>query len=255
VVGTTNQGGAPRSFAIARYNLNGSLDPTFSGDGKQTTGSAFGEDAGARGVAIQADGKIVAVGERLSPNDFVLARFNPNGSLDPTFSDDGLQTTNFGGEGSDAAREVAIQADGKIVAVGSARGFFPIGRDFGLARYNPDGSLDPTFSDDGLQTTDFLFDAGDDANDVAIQADGKIVAVGVARGGATGNDFGLARYNADGTLDTSFSADGRKRTNFGGSSGSLPSDGANDVALLGDGRIVAVGVGNEEFALARYLGN
>jgi uncharacterized delta-60 repeat protein len=254
-VGTSNEGGAPRSLALARYNLNGSLDPSFSGDGKQTTGSAFGENAGARAVAIQADGRIVAVGERLSPNDFALARFNPDGSLDASFSDDGLQTTNFGGGGADGARGVAIQADGKIVAVGFARGFVDPPRDFGLARYNPDGSLDTSFSDDGLQTTDFLFDAGDEANDVAIQADGKIIAVGVARGGATGNDFGLARYNADGTLDTSFSGDGRRRTNFGGTSGGLPSDTANDVALQGDGRIVAVGAGNGDFALARYLGD
>ena len=86
------------------------------------------------------------------------------------------------------------------------------------------------------------------ANDVAIQANGRIVAVGVAGGGATGSDFALARYNPDGSLDTSFSGDGRKRTSFGGS------DSANGVALQGDGRIVAVGVGNGEFALARYLG-
>ena len=125
---------------------------------------------------------------------------------------------------------MAIQADGKIVAVGGAR--VATSR---LARYNPNGSLDMSFSGDGLQTTDFLFGAGDAANDVAIQANGRIVAVGVAGGGATGNDFGLARYNSNGSLDTSFSGDGRKRTSFGGS------DGANGVALQGDGRIVAVG--------------
>ena len=70
---------------------------------------------------------------------------------------------------------------------------------------------------------------------MAIQANGKIVAAGIASGGATGDDFALARYNANGSLDTSFSGDGRKRTNFGGS------DSANGVALQGDGRIVAVG--------------
>ncbi len=167
----------------------------------------------------------------------------PNGSLDTSFSDDGMETTDFGGY-FDSANAVALQGDGKIVVVGIdfASGDFPI------ARYNPNGSLDTSFSGDGLQTTDFLFGAFDAAGDVAIQANGRIVAVGVAGGGATGDDFGLARYNTNGSLDTSFSGDGRKRTSFGGS------DSAGGVALQGDGRIVAVGEGNGEFALARYLG-
>jgi uncharacterized delta-60 repeat protein len=228
-VGTPGAG-----FALARYNSNGSLDTSFSGDGKQTTNLG----GVANGVALQADGKIVAVGG--GGGDFELARYNPNGSLDGSFSGDGKQTTDFGE--FDLASGVALQGDGKIVAVGGAGG------DFGLARYNPNGSLDASFSGDGRQTTDFLFGAGDSASDVAIQANGRIVAVGLASGGATGQDFALARYNPDGSLDTSFSGDGRKRTSFGAF------DIANGVALQGDGRIVAVGDGNGEFALARYLG-
>jgi uncharacterized delta-60 repeat protein len=227
-VGTPGAG-----FALARYDFNGSLDPNFSGDGKQTT-SLGGV---ANGVAIQRDGRIVAVGG--GGGDFELARYNPNGLLDPSFSGDGRQTTDFGE--FDLARGVALQG-GKIVAVGGA------GDDFGLARYNIDGSLDSSFSGDGRQTTDFLFGASDSGSDVAIQANGRIVAVGLASGGATGQDFGLARYDPNGSLDTSFSADGRKRTSFGAF------DIANGVALQGDGRIVAVGTGNGEFALARYLG-
>jgi uncharacterized delta-60 repeat protein len=252
-VGITNiHGSHTRDFALARYTLNGSLDPSFSGDGKQTTELGFlgefgVEFAWANGVAIQADGKIVAVGEASDIPAFALARFNPNGSLDTSFSGDGLQTTDFG-VGA-AGSEAAVQGDGKIVVVGWTTPAPGETLDFALARYNLNGTLDPSFSGDGLQTTDFLFGDGDQANDVAIQASGRIVAVGLAGGGATGNDFGLARYNANGTLDTSFSGDGRKRTNFGGS------DGANGVALQGDGRIVAVGAGNGEFALARYLGN
>ena len=104
------------------------------------------------GVAIQADGKIVVVGnggpDASGEVDFALARYNPIGSLDPSFSGDGKQTTDFGG--NDFASAVALQANGKIVAVGT-------GRDgvFALARYNPNGSLDPSFSGDGKQTTDF----------------------------------------------------------------------------------------------------
>jgi uncharacterized delta-60 repeat protein len=106
-----------------------------------------------------------------------------DGDLDPTFDGDGTVITDI--SGGDQARGVAIQGDGKIVAAGSTNG----GADFGLARYNPDGSLDTTFDTDGKVITDI---SGDDvAQGVAIQGDGKIVAAGYTNGGT---DFGLARY-------------------------------------------------------------
>ena len=112
-------------FAVARYNANGTLDTSFSGDGKQTTD--FGRSSEASAVAIQGDGKIVAVGAtESSPYDFALARYNANGSLDTSFSGDGKQTTAFGS--SSGATGVALQADGKIVAVGSRPGPHPIRR-------------------------------------------------------------------------------------------------------------------------------
>ena len=232
-------------FTLARYNPNGSLDPTFSGDGTQRT--PWGGNGIANGVAIQADGRIVAVGGETARIDFALARYNPNGSLDTSFSGDGKQMTDFGGDdlaNNDEANAVALQGN-KIVAVGAGLVGANVG-DFATARYNPNGSLDTSFSGDGKQTTDF---GGDDlANDVAIQANGRIVTAGIATGGATGNDFALTRYNSNGSLDPTFSGDGRRRSNFGGS------DVAYGVALQGDGRIVAVGAGNGEFALARYLG-
>ena len=192
-------------------------------------------------MALQGDGKIVAVGAaELDGYSFALARYNPDGSLDTSFSGDGQLTTNFGGVGGgfDAANGVALQGDGKIVAVGYS---FGAGAAFALARYNPDGSLDTSFSGDGMQRTD----VGDDgqANGVALQGDGKIVAAGAA-----GFDhFALARYNTDGSLDTSFSGDGQLTTDVGGH--------ANGVALQGDGKIVAAGgggAGGADFALARY---
>src|SRR6185503_3385554 len=148
---------------------NGSLDKSFSGDGKLTTG--FGGVDRANGVVLQANGKIVAVGTGHS--DFALARYNANGSLDTSFSGDGLQRTDFGDFG-DRANGVALQADGRIVAVGRAGGT----ADFALARYNANGSLDTNFSGDGKQTTDFGPGADVGANGVALQADGKIVAAG-----------------------------------------------------------------------------
>jgi len=121
--------------------------------------------------------------------------------------------------------------------------------DFALARYNPDGSLDTTFSGDGLLTTDFGNNE-DRAYAVALQADGKIVATGNASIGIT-NDFALARYNPDGSLDTTFDTDGLLTTDFGNSE-----DRAYAMALQADGKIVAAGYasngGLNDFALARY---
>ena len=152
------------------------------------------------------------------------------GDLDLTFSVDGKQRTDFGfGSGSVAA--VAYQPDGKIVAVGFANRPGTGGIDFALARYNPNGSLDPSFSGDGKQTTHFGFGSRGQANGVAVQGDGKIVAVGSA-----GGDFALARYNPNGSLDMSFSGDGKQTTDFGAG------DAARGVALQGDGKIVAVGL-------------
>ena len=126
------------------------------------------------------------------------------GDLDVSFSGDGKQTTDFGG--SDAAAAVAVQADGKIVVAGSSGG------NFALARYGADGTLDPSFSGDGLVTTDL--GGTDDGQGVAIQADGKIVVAG-----GSGGNFALARYTAGGVLDTSFSGDGMQTTDFGAADG------------------------------------
>jgi uncharacterized delta-60 repeat protein len=158
--------------------------------------------------------------------------------LDTTFGGDGKVTTDFT-SGEDGAFAVAIQADGKIVAAGSS------GHVFGLARYNSDATLDPTFGAGGEVTTS-LGPKGSVALGVAIQADGKIVAAG-----SSGSRFGLARYNTNGTLDTTFSGDGKLATRF--KDGSL----ANAVAIESDGRIVAAGessllILNGTFALARY---
>ena len=146
------------------------------------------------------------------------------------------------GAPNDGANGVAVQSDGKIVAVGNT------GNDFGLARYNPNGSLDSTFSGDGKQTTDFAAQYG--AKAVAIQPDGKIVAVGRAGGGG----FAIARYNANGTLDTSFSGDGKQTANGG-------SGEANAVALQANGKIIVAGSGgglglrSTGFVIARINSN
>lgn len=153
--------------------------------------------------------------------------------------------TDFGGlqEGS-TAYGLALQPDGRIIAAGdSTEGLV---RDFALARYNSDGSLDTTFSGDGRVTTDL--GTMDTAQDVTVQADGRIVAVGASGPGV----FSLARYTANGTLDTTFDGDGTVTTNLGGPQGGSA---AYDVVQQTDGKLVAVGGGNGAFALARYHTN
>src|SRR6266702_3403806 len=153
----------------------------------------------AHGVAVQPDGKLVAVGvaKTSRSGDFALARYNTNGSLAPTFGTCGKVTTDFAGN-DDAAFALVLQPDGKLVAAGVAK--TSRSGDFALARYNANGSLDPTFGTGGKVTTDFNGD-DDAAFAVARQTDGKIVAAGGAKVGrsrsdysGSNEDFALARY-------------------------------------------------------------
>ena len=242
-------GNAGGDFGLARYNTDGTLDTSFSGDGKVITG--FGEALGASSVAIQADGKIVVAGyaRNGSNYNFALARYNSDGSLDTTFDGDGTLTTKLGDWCG--ATDMTIQADGKIVVAGYS--YNGSDDDFALARYNGDGSLDTSFDGDGKLTTDFG-GLGNWVNSVAIQSDGKIVAAGGTYNGRD-NDLALARYNGDGSLDTTFDSDGKLNTDF---SGSGSNDWVNSVAIQGDGKIVvaanSLGSGSD-FVLARYNGD
>ncbi|MDZ8140820.1 MAG: DUF4347 domain-containing protein, partial [Nostoc sp. DedQUE04] len=221
-------------FALARYNSNGSLDTSFSSDGKVTTGFGLTIDI-AHSTTVQADGKIIVAGT--DGTDFALARYNSNGSLDTSFSSDGKVTTDFGLLAIDIVYSTAVQADGKIIVAGVSNG------DFALARYNSNGSLDTSFSSDGKVTTDFGLLAIDIVYSTVVQADGKILVAGESNG-----DFALARYNSDGSLDTSFSSDGKVTTDFG----LLPNEIAYSLAVQADGKILVAGVSNNDFALVRY---
>jgi uncharacterized delta-60 repeat protein len=242
-----SSGAAPP--ASAAEPVGAGLDPSFGSGGEVTTSFTSGHDSIAA-IAVQADGKLVAVGSADSDAEFALARYNPNGSLDSTFGDGGKVTTDFTKDG-DWADAVAVQPDGKIVAAGGA-GQTGSGRtltlDFAIARYSPDGTLDPTFGDGGKVMTGFT-PGGDYVTGIAIQADGKIVAAGMEddRIGDDSN-FALARYNPDGSLDTTFGQGGMVTTDF------AQKDGANaGIVLQADGKIVAAGVAIPDgFALARY---
>src|SRR5262249_15268702 len=144
---------------------------------------------------------------------FVVARFNPNGTLDSSFHGAGFTIADFGTDSNDAALAVAIQKDGKIVAAGLAGP--SDAPNLALARFNPDGSPYLTFDGNGQAVTDF--GRSDLALALAIQKDGKIVAAGYSAGIGVDVDFALARYTRTGSLDASFDLDGKLTTDFGGS--------------------------------------
>jgi uncharacterized delta-60 repeat protein len=229
-------------FAIARYNSDGSLDATFDTNGIVTT-SFSSPAAFCYALTLQPDGKIVAAGENQNgtSHEFALARYNGDGSLDATFDTDGRVTTAIGNIWS-VGRAIALQSDGKIMVAGSS--VIGIGSDFALARYNFDGSLDTTFGTNGMVTTD-IGNSDDLSSAVAIQPDGKIVVAGSSFSGGN-NDFALARYNSDGSLDTTFDTDGKVTTDLGGN------DVGYAIAIQPDTKIVVAGSKDDDFALARY---
>jgi uncharacterized delta-60 repeat protein len=245
--------GSNNDFALARYTPAGVLDTGFGGgDGLVTTPVGSGADE-VYAVALQPDGKIVVAGlsSNGTNNDFALARYDADGTLDTLFGGgDGLVTTPVG-TGADNAYAVSLQPDGKIVAAGmSSNG---TNNDFALARYEGDGTLDTAFGGgDGLVTTP-VGTGTDEANGIVLQPDGKIIVAGVSSNGAD-NDFALARYGPDGTLDTGFGGgDGLVTTPLAGDDVGL------SVALQSNGMIVVGGYtdsvafpGNAKFALARY---
>jgi uncharacterized delta-60 repeat protein len=254
VAGSTCNATGVCDLAVARYNPNGSLDTTFSGDGKVITGFGAGSNGTSGGLAVQTDGKIVVAGYKNNGSnyDFVVYRFNSNGTLDTAFSVDGMVNTGFGSGRFDFAWDLALQSGGKIVVSGETCVVIVENCDFALARYNSNGTLDTTFSADGKETTDF---GGDDVcYSVAVQSNGKIVLAGI-KWMSSGNRFALARYNTNGSLDTTFSGDGKVLTN--------PTPEDNDwiygLAIQSDGKLVVTGstgdIGSRDFILARYNSN
>ena len=233
-------------FAVARYNRDGSLDPSFGSGGTVITGFGPGSFDEAWGVALEPGGKIVVAGE--SGGDFALVRYDRNGNLDPSFGSGGKVLTDIGGASSDAALAVAVEPDGKIVATGNT-GTAPFTDfDFALVRYNRDGNVDPTFGSGGRVVTAFGVARFDEAWGVAIQPEGKIVVAGLTDAPAD-DEFAVARYDHDGSPDPSFGSGGKIM------SGSIGQE-AFDVALEPSGKAIVAGDGfgtSEDFAVARFL--
>lgn len=240
--GSANGFATNSMFALARYQVDGTLDATFGGgDGKVVTNFTRAFDQAVIAL-IQDDGHIIAAG--YAAGRFAVARYNDDGSLDAGFGGgDGKVMTNFT-SGDDFGWTAALQADGKIVVAGGAGG---VGGRFALARYETDGTLDTTFGGgDGKVVTDFTR-GYDYVDDIEIQDDGMMVAAGAADYFRSQGKVALARYDAAGILDPAFSANGKLTTNL--TSGW---DGAFAVALQNDGKIVVAGQGAGFLAVARY---
>jgi uncharacterized delta-60 repeat protein len=238
----------------------GDLDTSFGSAGTVRTDFRGNFDE-AKAVVIQRDGKIVAAGSSFSGSntvqDFIVARYNPDGSRDDSFGNNGKVTTDFFGN-VDSINAIAIQPDDKILVAGSAQlaGSGSTPRVFALARYNSDGSPDPSFGSAGVVTTSFSGNFAA-ASAVMLQPDGKIVVAGAADFNpavpGSGQDFALARYNANGTLDGTFGTGGKVVLDFFGGF-----DQANAAVLQPNGKIIVVGSApstssNQDigFALAR----
>jgi uncharacterized delta-60 repeat protein len=247
VVGRTDGPGFNRNFGVVRYHDDGSLDTGFGAGGIVETDFA-GQVDQANAVAVQADGKIVVAGlaARTGPlgadNDFALARYLGDGTLDPSFGGDGIVTTDLGTR-TDIARALVLQPDGQIVVAGT------VDDDVALVRYGDDGDVDTSFGRNGVTITDFGSD--DFANGVALTSDGQILVAGHTLGTGLNTDFALMRYRADGALDESFGTAGIVTTDIGGDD-----DFGEGLAVDAGGRIVVVGRATSstilDLAVVRY---
>lgn len=239
--------GLNQVFGVARYNTDGSIDPTF-GTGGKTSVTFFNNSSineMPRAVAFQPDGKIVVAG--FASSYFGIARFNSDGSLDTGFGNGGKVITDFE-NGGDEAIAISLQSDGHMLVAGRST-HSVADEDLAVARYNPDGTLDTNFGVGGMLRADF-FPTGtgisrEGLNSIIFQDDQKIIAAGFTQ---FNSDFGVVRYNLDGTLDSGFGLNGKVVTDFGTSR-----EAPYALAVQQDGKIVAAGAtGSGDFAIARY---
>ncbi|MCB0405625.1 MAG: hypothetical protein KDD51_12645 [Bdellovibrionales bacterium] len=260
LVGRSNNG-TDLDMAVARLNSSGSLaasgdgDQNFSVDGINTADFSADTDQG-QAIARQTDGKYVVAGWRENGNtasrNFALARYLTSGALDTTFGTAGLQNTDFNGD-DDEAFALSIDSQGRIVLAGFRENGTASTRNFALARYRTNGTLDTAFGTAGLVNVDF---AGDDDEAYAVKHDQtqKIVAAGFRENGtASSRDFAMIRLTTTGALDTAFGTGGRVVTDFAGDD-----DEVFAIAINSNNKILVAGFrenggGNSrDWILARY---
>ncbi|MEO0312682.1 MAG: hypothetical protein RIQ89_2339 [Bacteroidota bacterium] len=251
VVGSSFLNGSFDCTAL-RLLPDGMIDNTFDNDGKVSINLSNTNDI-AYAVTIQSDGKIILAGHKsgLNISDFMIIRLNSNGSLDTSFGNAGIVTTDEAGN-NDIPSAIALQPDGKILVAGHTQ--IGVQNDFMVCRYLTDGTLDSTFNANGKK----IFPVGPN-NDLCqalkLQADGKIVLAGnAAYPGAQSNNFATARLLPDGSLDTTFNSTGIAVIDFYNTD-----EEAYGLAIQNDGKILVGGyaniAGSNDFALLRLLPN
>jgi uncharacterized delta-60 repeat protein len=240
-------------FMVVRYTPQGDLDPSFGVGGVSTTnfqGESYDEPYA---VVLQPDGRIVlggtsntggGVGRIFGADNLALARYLPNGLLDPSFGSGGTVVVDAGSM-IESIRALVLQPDGAIVAAGRTNG--EKRGDLLVARFLPNGALDPAFGHGPAgMSIDDLGTAEEGLTSVALAPDGTIVAGGVAAPRPNG-DLAVVRYDSRGRLDRSFGQKGVATADFGGRDDRL-----RGIALQPDGKVVAVGSSETDFALARF---
>lgn len=249
VAGSSESNPKGLDFAVVRLTEDGSLDGSF-GSGGKTIVSFSPDDDQANALALQSDRKIILAGHASIDGRslFALLRLEPNGGLDPSFGDAGKVTTPVGN--SDAyVTSVAIQSNNSIVVAGYAQSGTLA--DVALVRYQPEGSLDPGFGNQGKVIIPASLSSSY-ATKIVIQGDGKIIVAGYAT--RESDDFLLIRLQPDGSLDRSFGNNGFVFTDIQSSI-----DHAYGVALQKDGKVVTVGSrlieGRFEWVATRHLSN
>jgi uncharacterized delta-60 repeat protein len=247
-------------FAIGRLNPDGTPDTTFGGGDGVVVFRDPGNADSATGVALQADGKIVASGTFTHNNDqdvpdyslFAALRFNPDGTADATWGTDGVAVTVLGDPESvpfDAAGDVVIDPAGRVIVIGGRTNAVTGATDIALVAHDPaNGSLDPTYGDGGKVFARVRHESETGADGV-LQPDGKLLITGVAfdlpapDAEAFTTTFLTARFNANGALDTAFGEGGAAYTDFSGRSGAPVQFAASDaIALQPDGKILVGGL-------------
>ena len=232
-------------FVLARYDASGNLDLNFGTGGIAVTDFESRGD-GAYDLLIQPDGAIVATGSAsivdqfgLAGSDFAAVRYTSAGTLDAGFGLDGGVSTDVAGR-TDLGNAAALQPDGKILLAGRVANSGGDDPDIGLVRYHPDGSLDTTFGNDGVLRD--LTGEWDEAANVIVQPDGRVVVVGHTFSGGVFL-LTIARYNSDGSADAQFGSNGRVTDAI--------MEVGRSIALQLDGSMIVAGRRAGNFAIAR----
>jgi uncharacterized delta-60 repeat protein len=242
------------------HAAGGQLDTSFSGDGKKTVsvGSGATGDIG-NAVAVQGDGKVLVVGLNNNAGgtdaNCAIVRLKANGRVDRTFSGDGRKLISFeNGTNTDDCNGVAVQSNGQIVVAGRSDQGAGQETDMAVARLLSNGAFDHSFSGDGKKTLSFPNSLGDEAEEVAIAPNGRIVLLGFSDQPTTGSDFAIAVLRSGGKPDPSFDGDGRRTLAFDNATGD--SEEGDGLIVQDDGKIVVAGTREvgaaQDFAVARF---